>query len=94
MKELKYGCEQCDYKATQKSNLLQHVASVHEGVEIYLVTTRKPRNVILDGRGKNDLCEKGFITYGNLTTHTHTHTHTQLQWSDLVPWLLILTQRQ
>ena len=29
----RYICEQCDYKATQKGNLLRHIESIHEGVK-------------------------------------------------------------
>ena len=29
----KYACNQCDYKATQKGNMTQHIQSVHEGVK-------------------------------------------------------------
>ena len=30
---IKYPCDQCDFKATQKSNLLTHLKSKHEGVK-------------------------------------------------------------
>ena len=30
---VKYPCRQCDYKATQKSNLKTHIESTHEGVK-------------------------------------------------------------
>ena len=29
----KYSCEFCDYKASQKGNLQQHVQSIHVGVK-------------------------------------------------------------
>ena len=29
----KFPCDQCDYKATQKSSLLTHIKSKHEGVK-------------------------------------------------------------
>ena len=29
----KLTCEQCDYKATRKFNLLRHMKSLHEGVK-------------------------------------------------------------
>ena len=30
---VKYPCDQCDYKATQKGSLLSHIKSKHEGVK-------------------------------------------------------------
>ena len=30
---VKFPCDHCDYKATQKVNLLRHLKSVHEGVK-------------------------------------------------------------
>ena len=30
---IKYPCDQCDYKATQKGDLLTHLKSIHEGVK-------------------------------------------------------------
>ena len=30
---VKYPCDQCDYKATQKGDLLRHLKSIHEGVK-------------------------------------------------------------
>ena len=30
-KGVKFPCEHCDYKATQKGNLLNHKKSIHEG---------------------------------------------------------------
>ena len=32
-KGIKYPCDQCDFKATQKSNLLTHIKSIHECVK-------------------------------------------------------------
>ena len=29
----KFPCAQCNYKATQKGNLLTHIKSIHEGVK-------------------------------------------------------------
>ena len=29
---VKYGCDQCDYQATQRSDLNRHIQTVHEGV--------------------------------------------------------------
>ena len=31
--EVKFSCEQCDYKAVQKGHLLTHIKSIHEGVK-------------------------------------------------------------
>ena len=31
---VRYGCDQCEYKATQQGNLKQHKESKHEGVKI------------------------------------------------------------
>ena len=31
---VKFPCDQCDYKATQKGDLLKHIKSLHEGVKI------------------------------------------------------------
>ena len=30
---VKYSCEFCDYKATQKGSLQEHVKSIHNGVK-------------------------------------------------------------
>ena len=30
---VKYDCNQCDYKATQQTNLSQHQKEIHEGVK-------------------------------------------------------------
>ena len=30
---VKFPCEQCDYKATEKGELLRHMKSIHEGVK-------------------------------------------------------------
>ena len=30
---IKYHCDQCDYKATLKSNLKKHNMSIHEGIK-------------------------------------------------------------
>ena len=29
---IRYPCDQCDYKATRKGNLIVHVDSIHKGV--------------------------------------------------------------
>ena len=33
IEDMKYPCDQCDYKATKKSNLFGHSKSKHEGVK-------------------------------------------------------------
>ena len=33
-KGVKFSCDQCDYKATQKGNLLSHIKAIHEGIKI------------------------------------------------------------
>ena len=33
VQHIKFPCEQCDYKATFKGNLLTHIKSTHEGVK-------------------------------------------------------------
>ena len=30
---LRFDCDQCDYKATRKNNLLTHLKSKHEGIK-------------------------------------------------------------
>ena len=32
-KGVKLSCDQCDYKATQKGNLLKHIKAIHEGIK-------------------------------------------------------------
>ena len=29
---IRYPCDQCDYKATDKGNLMKHIKSIHEGI--------------------------------------------------------------
>ena len=31
--QVKFPCEQCDYKAPQKGHLMAHITSTHEGVK-------------------------------------------------------------
>ena len=33
MKGVKYPCDKCDYRATEKGHLLTHIKSKHEGVK-------------------------------------------------------------
>ena len=41
---VKYSCEYCDFKATEKSNLQNHVKSIHDGVNkvVNIVTLGQP----------------------------------------------------
>jgi hypothetical protein len=50
---VKFDCLECDFKATQKGNLIQHVNSVHRGIRKF----------------KCGQCESSFTTSSHLATH-------------------------
>jgi uncharacterized Zn-finger protein len=50
---VKFDCLECDYQATRKSNLTQHINTVHRGIHKF----------------KCDQCESSFAESGNLAKH-------------------------
>ena len=50
---VKFPCNQCDYKATQKSNLLKHIKSIHDCVKL----TKKVSSIHLEDLNPEKTCK-------------------------------------
>ena len=83
-KGVTFPCEDCEYKATQKSNLQTHIKSTHKGVMLscpdcdYYATTKSnlQKHNKLVHKHKGEIlfpcpeCGSIFTQKGNLKTHT------------------------
>ena len=43
---VKFPCDKCNFKATQKANLLTHIKSIHEGVKLVYPIKPQPKNTL------------------------------------------------
>ena len=81
-KGVKYGCNQCDYRASQQGGITAHMKSIHEGVKYdcnqceyratWKISLTNHMRSIHEGMiyGCNQ-CSYGAYTQSNLTSHIH-----------------------